>query len=111
MVRSINYAAVAALRGATHDRAEDTSALEPLARDWERRCIEAFLAGYREAIAGCPSYPQDPAQAQRLLDLLILEKAFYEMSYELANRPAWVRIPLEGIRSILHAQDSVPALA
>jgi maltose alpha-D-glucosyltransferase/alpha-amylase len=111
MLRSINYAAVAALRGATHDRAEDTSALEPLARDWERRCIEAFLAGYREAIAGCPSYPQDPAQAQRLLDLLILEKAFYEMSYELANRPAWVRIPLEGIRSILHAQDSVPALA
>jgi len=103
MLRSINYAAVAALRGATHDRAEDTSALAPYAIDWENRSIAAFLAGYRETIAGCASYPADPAQAQRLLEFFILEKAFYEMSYELANRPAWVRIPLDGIRSILQA--------
>jgi maltose alpha-D-glucosyltransferase/alpha-amylase len=111
MLRSINYAAVAGLRGATHDRAEDTSALEPLARDWERRSVDAFLSGYRESIAGCPSYPSDPAQAQRLLELFVLEKAFYEISYELANRPAWVRIPLEGIRSILHAEEIEPAVA
>jgi maltose alpha-D-glucosyltransferase/alpha-amylase len=111
MLRSINYVAVAALRGATHDRAEDTSALEPLARDWELRSIDAFLSGYREAIAGCPSYPSDPAHAQQLLDLFVLEKAFYEISYELANRPAWVRIPLEGIRSILHAEETEGAVA
>jgi maltose alpha-D-glucosyltransferase/alpha-amylase len=109
MIRSINYAAVAGLRGVTHDRAEDTSALEPLARDWERRSVEAFLLGYRESIAGCPSHPSDPAQAQRLLELFVLEKAFYEISYELANRPAWVRIPLEGIRSILRAEEIEPA--
>jgi maltose alpha-D-glucosyltransferase / alpha-amylase len=101
MLRSINYAAVAALRGATHDRAGDTSALAPFSIDWEDRTIAAFLAGYRETIAGCSSYPADAAQAERLLEFFILEKAFYEMSYELANRPAWVRIPLEGIRSIL----------
>ena len=83
--------------------AEDTSALAPYAIDWENRSIAAFLAGYRETIAGCASYPADPAQAQRLLEFFILEKAFYEMSYELANRPAWVRIPLDGIRSILQA--------
>ena len=106
MLRSINYAAVAALRGATADRAEDTSALEPLAREWERRAVDAFLSGYRESIAGCPSYPSDPAQAQRLLEHFVLEKAFYEISYELANRPAWVRIPLEGIRSILGAAEA-----
>jgi maltose alpha-D-glucosyltransferase/alpha-amylase len=111
MLRSINYVAVAALRGATHDRAEDTSALEPLARDWERRCIEAFLSGYRQAITGCPSYPSDAEHAQQLLDLFVLEKAFYEISYELANRPAWVRIPLEGIRSILHAEETEGAVA
>jgi len=101
MLRSINYAAVAAMRGATSDRAEDTSDLEPLARDWEQRSVAAFLAGYRESIAGCASYPADDDLAQQLLELFILEKAFYEMSYELANRPSWVRIPLEGIRSIL----------
>jgi maltose alpha-D-glucosyltransferase/alpha-amylase len=109
MLRSINYAAVAAMRGVTADRAEDTSALEPLAREWERRNVEAFLSGYRAAIAGCPSYPSDPAQAQRLLELFVLEKAFYEISYELANRPAWVRIPLEGIRSILYPEQTAQA--
>jgi len=110
MVRSINYAAVAAMRGPTAERGEDTSALEPLAREWERGAVEAFLSGYRETIAGCPSYPRDPAQADRLLEHFILEKAFYEISYELANRPAWVRIPLEGIRSILHADVAEPAV-
>ena len=70
------------------------------------RSVEAFLAGYRETIAGCPSYPNDPVQAQRFLELFVLEKAFYEVSYELANRPAWVRIPLEGIRSILSPEQT-----
>jgi maltose alpha-D-glucosyltransferase/alpha-amylase len=101
MLRSINYAAVAALRGATTDRAEDLSNLEPLGADWERRSVESFLLGYRETIAGTASYPNDPATAQHFLELFVLEKAFYEISYELLNRPAWVRIPLEGIRAIL----------
>jgi maltose alpha-D-glucosyltransferase/alpha-amylase len=101
MLRSINYAAVAGMRGASTERAEDPSALEPLARAWERRSAAAFLSGYRDTIAGAPSYPADPAFAQWLLELFVLEKALYEMSYELANRPTWVRIPLEGIRGIL----------
>jgi len=101
MLRSINYSAVAALRGSTSERAEDTSPLKPLADDFERRSVEAYLAGYRESIVGTHSYPSDPEVAERMLDLFVLEKAFYEMSYELANRPSWVRIPLEGIRSII----------
>jgi maltose alpha-D-glucosyltransferase/alpha-amylase len=107
MLRSISYAAVAALRGASTDRAEDTSALEPLARKWEERSVAAFLSGYREAIAGSPNYPAEGDVADRLLELFVLEKAFYEISYELANRPSWVRIPLEGIRRILNA-DAIP---
>jgi maltose alpha-D-glucosyltransferase/alpha-amylase len=103
MLRSINYAAVAAVRGVATDRGEDTTALEPLAGDWERRSTAAFLDGYRATIAGCAAYPAEPEQAQRLLELFILEKAFYEVSYELANRPSWLRIPLEGIRAILDA--------
>ncbi len=104
MLRSINYSAVAGMRGATTDRSEDTSPLEPLANDWEHRTVDAFLAGYRETIVGTPSYPRDGELAERMLELFVLEKAFYEMSYELANRPAWVRIPLEGIRSILEGR-------
>ncbi|MEO6990469.1 MAG: alpha-amylase, partial [Candidatus Baltobacteraceae bacterium] len=107
MLRSINYAAVASVGGLTMDRSENVSALEPLARDWERRSGEAFLGGYEATIAGCVSYPSDAAEARALIDLFTLEKAFYEMSYELANRPSWVRIPLEGILRILgpHADD------
>jgi maltose alpha-D-glucosyltransferase/alpha-amylase len=103
MLRSINYAAIAGMLGSVDARGENTSALEPLARDWERRTSQAFLEGYRDTIAGCSSYPADPAAAQALLELFILEKAFYEVSYELANRPSWLRIPLEGIRAILDA--------
>jgi maltose alpha-D-glucosyltransferase/alpha-amylase len=69
--------------------------------------VEAYLAGYRETIVGARSYPSDPAMAEQLLDLFTLEKAFYEMSYELANRPAWVRIPLEGIRNILENRTEI----
>ncbi len=100
MLRSINYAAIGGMRGATTERSENTTMLEPLAREWEHRTVDAFLAGYRETIAGCASYPKNTELAGALLELFVLEKAFYEISYELANRPAWVRIPLEGIRSI-----------
>ena len=96
MMRSFNYAAVASVRGLTMDRSEDVTALEPLARDWERRSLDSFLAAYRESIAGCSSYPSREGDAKRLLDLFVLENAFYEMDYELTNRPSWVRIPLEG---------------
>jgi maltose alpha-D-glucosyltransferase/alpha-amylase len=102
MLRSINYAKVAAVRGNNEDRATGMhEGREPLARDWEQRSTAAFLDGYFTTIAGTASVPDDPAAARALLDLFVLEKAFYEISYELANRPAWLRIPLEGIRAIL----------
>ncbi len=111
MLRSINYAKVAGMRGVNADRIEDTRALEPFALDWERRSVDAFITGYRETIVGTASYPADPRDAQRLLELFMLEKAFYEMSYELANRPSWVRIPLEGIRAILAAESETAHVA
>ena len=111
MLRSINYAKVAGMRGVNADRIEDTRALEPFALDWERRSVDAFITGYRETIVGTASYPADPRQAQRLLELFMLEKAFYEMSYELANRPSWVRIPLEGIRTIVEAESETAHVA
>jgi maltose alpha-D-glucosyltransferase/alpha-amylase len=97
MLRSFDYAALTTMREAG---AADPSRLA-LAREWQRRASAAFLAGYREAIVGCSSYPTDPGDAQALLDLFVLEKAFYEVSYELANRPGWLGIPIEGIRTII----------
>ena len=41
--------------------------------------------------------------AQNLLDFFLLEKAFYEIEYELMNRPAWLHVPLDGTWRILRA--------
>ena len=50
---------------------------------------------------GCPAYPASKLQARALIDFFTLEKAVYEVSYELANRPEWVAIPLAGILRVL----------
>jgi maltose alpha-D-glucosyltransferase/alpha-amylase len=62
---------------------------------------EAFIEGYRQTIGDCPSYPADPATAQKLIDLFMLEKALYEICYEAANRPEWLRIPLQGVARLV----------
>lgn len=101
MLRSFNYAGHAALTFATNDRPADLPSLEPFVRDWEQRTVEAFLSGYTEALADCPVYPADPANARALIDLFLLEKAFYELRYELDNRPDWVKVPLNGLAELL----------
>lgn len=97
MLRSFNYAAYTALYQATNEQSASVARLEPFARNWENQTREAFLAGYVEAIEGCPVYPQDSLAAQTLLELFVWEKAFYELRYELSNRPDWVHVPLGGL--------------
>jgi len=60
----------------------------------------AFVINYREATAGLGLAPSDPADFQLLLDAFLLDKAIYELDYELNHRPAWVRIPLLGILAL-----------
>ncbi|MBA2605220.1 MAG: hypothetical protein H0U94_16685 [Acidobacteria bacterium] len=45
--------------------------------------------------------PAEPSQRDTLLRLFVLDKALYELNYELNNRPDWVRIPIKGILDIL----------
>jgi len=52
-------------------------------------------------------WPDDPAVARQLLDFFLLEKAFYEMEYELMNRPAWLHVPLDGTWRILSRHNVV----
>jgi maltose alpha-D-glucosyltransferase/alpha-amylase len=101
MLRSFNYAANSALTQATAGKAASVGLLEPFIIDWEQRARTAFLAGYREAVRTCPAYPQDPQAAASLLQLFELEKAFYELRYELNNRPDWVHVPLGGLTALL----------
>jgi maltose alpha-D-glucosyltransferase/alpha-amylase len=53
-------------------------------------------------------WPADEGHAQQLLDLFQLEKAFYEIEYEITNRPTWAYIPLEGTLRILGERGVVP---
>ncbi len=97
MLRSFSYAAYAALLNATNRRPQDYDRLEPWARLWEAAVSSEFLVSYRTVTAGSALVPADEAGFRHLLDVFLLDKALYELVYELNNRPTWVRIPLSGI--------------
>jgi maltose alpha-D-glucosyltransferase / alpha-amylase len=101
MLRSLNYAAWSALFEAGAGQAEKLTILEKSAVYWEHEASSAFMRGYNKTIAGCSSCPSDSATFCRLLDLFLLEKCLYEIRYELANRPSWLPIPIEGILNLL----------
>ena len=100
MVRSLGYAAYSALIAYTTRRPEDWKSLEPWARLWERSTAAEFLRGYRNTAQNAPFLPSSDDGFRKLLSIFLLDKALYELSYELNNRPTWVRIPLMGILSI-----------
>ncbi len=97
MLRSFHYAAHSALGAFAAERA----ALEPLAERWHARARAAFLAAWIETTEGAAFVPAERAERARLLDAFLLEKALYEVAYELNNRPAWLGIPLRGVAQIL----------
>ncbi len=100
MLRSFSYAAWSGLDQYVQRHPDAQRALEPWLRLWQNSVSAAFLNAYRQAFAGRPDLLPEPAQAQSLLNAYLLEKALYELLYELNNRPAWVRIPLAGILSL-----------
>jgi maltose alpha-D-glucosyltransferase/alpha-amylase len=101
MLRSFNYAAYSALLEATEEQPPDFAKMEPYVREWERLTAGVFRSGYDDAAQACPAYPRDSDDAMRLIELFTIEKALYEIRYELANRPRWVGIPVKGLLGIL----------
>jgi len=101
MVRSFDYCAWTAVEKVATNHPDRRDALAALALGWRDAAVSAFLDSYRAAIAGCPAYPSDESAAKVLLELAIMEKLFYEIGYELANRPAWLRIPLASAAHLL----------
>jgi maltose alpha-D-glucosyltransferase/alpha-amylase len=96
MMRSFSYAAYAGLFAFTVHTPDDYPTLEPWAETWEFWVAQSFLHAYRTTMAESPLVPPGGSFDQ-LLRALTIEKALYELSYELNNRPDWVRIPLTGI--------------
>ena len=100
MLRSFSYAAYSGLDQMIQRRPDNAKTLEPWARLWERAACTAFLNAYKETTAADPALLPERSQAQALLSAYLLEKALYELLYELNNRPNWVRIPLAGILAL-----------
>jgi maltose alpha-D-glucosyltransferase/alpha-amylase len=100
MLRSFSYAAWSGLDQYVQRRPDRQHTLEPWARLWENAVVTQFLNTYRETAAANPALLPEPGQAQAMLNAYLLEKALYELLYELNNRPTWVRIPLSGILSL-----------
>ncbi|MFC1939031.1 putative maltokinase, partial [Chloroflexota bacterium] len=107
MIRSFHYATYAALRGwgSTVLRAEDLPVLEDWARAWHLWVSTIFLKSYLEIMADTTILPHASEEMRIILDAYLLDKALYEVNYELNNRPDWVRLPLQGILQALETKE------
>jgi maltose alpha-D-glucosyltransferase/alpha-amylase len=99
MLRSFHYAGRSALRGATSALLlqHATAPLELWADYWSAWISAAFLKSYLVAAKAGSFLPDNESQSEALLKAYLLEKAVYELRYEINNRPNWVAIPLDGV--------------
>ncbi len=100
MLRSFDYAASSATSPTDAPaaiRAEDRAIVDAWARYWTTWVSAAFVRAYRATTANAPFVPASDADWALLLDAYVIDKALYELEYELNNRPDWAAIPLEGL--------------
>jgi trehalose synthase-fused probable maltokinase len=101
MVRSFQYAAYAALRGASGITHTNRAAVESWADYWAAWVSATYLCAYFDKAGKASFAPADGKERRTLLDAFLLQKVLYEVAYELNNRPDWVQIPLRGILNLL----------
>jgi maltose alpha-D-glucosyltransferase/alpha-amylase len=112
MLRSFHYAVCAALRDQEMRgllEPEGAAKLGPWTSLWLQWVSATFLRGYLEVAGEASFVPTSREELQVLLDAHLLEKAVYELGYELNNRPDWVAIPLQGILQVLGNTAPPPA--
>lgn len=109
MLRSFHYAARTASNLAKErekDSPKSDTSVDSLASRWCDMASREFLRSYRSTAGDAKFLPSSDADFQALLRVYLLEKAIYELGYELNNRPAWLQIPLEGVRDIVTSRHS-----
>jgi maltose alpha-D-glucosyltransferase / alpha-amylase len=96
LVRSIDYACAARIEqiGVGAVPVSDDQRVDLVAQ-FRARATRAFLDAYRSAVGS-----NGDEREQRLLELFLLEKAAYEITYEASNRPTWIAVPLAGLAAI-----------
>jgi len=101
MLRSFHYAAFAPLLGEDRVAGDDVARMGVWAEAWNAWVADRYLAKYFATAKDASYLPATQAEIQTVLELHLLEKAIYELGYELNNRPTWVGIPLQGIGKLL----------
>jgi maltose alpha-D-glucosyltransferase / alpha-amylase len=97
LIRSIDYSVTAALERALKIAPDENGKLASALSEWRDRSTAAFLSGYREVMSDRRLWPAGSRGADGLLNFFLLEKALYEIEYEISHRPEWVRVPLMGM--------------
>lgn len=107
MIRSFHYAAHSALlhQSSLALRPESLLTLERWAQFWYVWVSTSFLRSYLQSVEHTQLLPDDPEQLKILLDVYLLEKAIYEIGYELNNRPHWLKVTLQGVLQLLKATE------
>ena len=109
MLRSFHYAAYAPLlqnEGRNSTR-EEMQLLGTWAQYWQKWVSATFLKMYLAVAGNAIFIPKGREELALLLDVYLLDKAIYELGYELNNRPTWVRIPLDGIAQLLSSNSQL----
>jgi maltose alpha-D-glucosyltransferase/alpha-amylase len=101
MLRSFDYARAVAQERAISLRPDLTDRLEPAFNSWHAQTRKAFLKGYRTGSSNARSVPADEASFEQLSTLFEIQKALYEVRYELANRPQWLAVPAQGLTTLV----------
>jgi maltose alpha-D-glucosyltransferase/alpha-amylase len=109
VLRSYDYAARAALEQAIGRgivSGESTESLECWGELWVEWVSRAFVDGYLTEARGAEFLPKEPWALELLLDISLMQKAVYELGYELANRPTWVHFPLRALDALTSRLDA-----
>lgn len=105
MIRSFNYATFGILFNDKLNKKYSIEKMKPWVKDWEKNVVNSFLKGYTDEIKGCKAYPANDKDAKKILDLFIMEKALYEVIYEVANRPDWLPVPIMGLYRLIELDE------
>ena len=105
MLRSFHYGISSALLKKVTSLPEDEAWLRGWAECWYAYVAGSFLRAYLKTIGAATLVPAGPRDFEKLLQAFLLEKAIYEVGYELNNRPDWIEIPIRGVLQIMASKQ------
>ncbi len=108
MLRSLAYAAHVGLRAYLRTHPDAGALLEPWGAAWEQTLGEIYLRGYLAMLDTSGLLPAAPENRRALLHAFVVDKAVYELAYELGNRPDWMDVPLDGLLRLREPTASLP---